>query len=238
MTASTKAGTKKTKEKVISIMNDLERHKFYEAMTKEWKQQFDLGALELLTEEESAKVPENRIIPSRWVLVDKYEGLDPEKVKAEQGKKGVAEQDMVYSKPKARWVAGGHRDPDLLSLPRTDAPTADLLGQHLVLVIAASKGWKLMSSDVSSAFLRGRNIDRNLYVKLPKPLPPGLKVTSKQLAKLKKAMYGLSEAPRLWFLEYRRVGIQRMLLNASSFSTMQQERGTNSSFSSSRGRRT
>ena len=132
--------------------------------------------------------------------------MDRSKIREDQARKGVREQDTVYSRPKARWVAGGHRDPDIgegaAQQPRTDAPTADLLGQHLVCVLAAANGWQLQSSDVSNAFLRWTKVDRNFYVRMPRPLPPGTLAEPGQLAKLEKGMYGLTEAPRLWYLEY------------------------------------
>ena len=63
------------KEKHIGRMDSCEKQLFFEAMTKEWKQLFELGALRLLTSEESKAVPQDRIIPSRWILTDKYDGL-------------------------------------------------------------------------------------------------------------------------------------------------------------------
>ena len=199
-------------------------------MTKEWHQPFELKALELLDEASSAAVPPDRVIPSRWILTDKYAGLDPELVKRDQLKQGVSPDAICYSKPKARWVAGGHRDPDIgddKASPRTDAPTADLLGQHLVMFLAASHRWPLLSSDVSNAFLRGQPVDRNLYIRLPKPLPPALlgKVNPNQLCRLRKGMYGLTEAPRLWFIEYQQkllaIGFKRCYLLPAVFTFFQ-----------------
>ena len=45
------------KEKHIGRMDSCEKQLFFEAMTKEWKQLFELGALRLLTPEESKAVP-------------------------------------------------------------------------------------------------------------------------------------------------------------------------------------
>jgi len=188
------------REKYLGKMTVAEKERYFKAMLKEWNQVFTLGA-QLLSLKDSLKIPNDRIIPSRWVLTDKYDGLDPEKIVQQQLEEGVSAKDVQYDKPKARWACGGHKDPDLggpaeISIApddddddddttqrrpqpvahtplRTDAPTSDLLGQHLVLLIAAAKGWPLLSSDVSNAFLRGNDIDRDLYMSMPRPLPPG-----------------------------------------------------------------
>ena len=199
-----------------------QKKKFMLAMQKEWRQLFALGALTLLTVEESRRIMEHepgRIMPSRWILTDKYDGLSKETIIQDQRKRGVAPGHEIFSKEKARWVVGGHRDPDLgkqieMGAPtssstatttswgtlRTDAPTSDLLGQHLVCLIAAMFNWVLASTDVSNAFLRGKKISRNLYIRLPRPCIEG--INDKRLARLEKGMYGLSEAPRLWWEAY------------------------------------
>ncbi len=132
-------------------------------------------------------------MPSRWVLSDKNAKLS--------AASGIPARFLA----KARLVAGGRRDPDigLEDAPRTDAPTADLLGIHLIMSLAASRKWSLSCSDVKTAFLRGKDQPRELYVRLPTEMPPDCGYEPREIVEVVKGLYGLSEAPRLWWLEYK-----------------------------------
>ena len=55
--------------------------------------------------------------------------------------------------------------------------------------------WKINSIDIKAAFLQGKSIDRDLYLKPPKEAE-----AQGRLWKLKKAVYGLSDASRVWYL--------------------------------------
>jgi histone deacetylase 1/2 len=59
-----------------------------------------------------------------------------------------------------------------------------------------AKGWKLCQLDVKSAFLNG-NIQEKLYMKQPEGYVH-LKFPN-YVCKLKKALYGLKEALRVWY---------------------------------------
>ena len=65
------------------------------------------------------------------------------------------------------------------------------------MAIAAAKTWEIKSFDVSSAFLRGDNMDTQLYFRPPKEGLPG--VAPGSLIKAEKGVFGLRVAPRLWF---------------------------------------
>ena len=156
---------------------------FRAAMDKEWQSFLDLRAVKVLNPEDSKKVSRDRILPTRFVLTNK----DP------TGETLIA---------KARLVCGGHRDPDI-ALLRTDSPTTDALGVQLILVIAASFQWSIQAGDVSTAFLSGVFDSRNLYMRPPREGLPG--VSQSSLLELKKGVYGLCNAPRLWWRKLRQV---------------------------------
>ena len=61
--------------------------------------------------------------------------------------------------------------------------------------------WKWKTFDCKSAFLTGKQTDRELYVKPPKEGLNGVPWGS--LIKLIKGAYGLREAPRLWYLRIK-----------------------------------
>ena len=85
------------------------------------------------------------IIPLTWAIVYKYVN----------GVRTVS----------ARLCARGDKE----SQPnRTDCPTASKPALRTSLSVAASKGWKLI--DFTAAFLQGKDIERELYILLPKDI--------------------------------------------------------------------
>jgi hypothetical protein len=65
----------------------------------------------------------------------------------------------------------------------------------LLIALAAQKGWQVHHMDVKSAFLNGE-LREEVYVQQP----PGfvVKCGGDKVLKLKKALYGLRQAPRAW----------------------------------------
>ena len=94
----------------------------------------------------------------------------------------------------------GFKDKALGSF-RRDAPTASSLAESLCLTLSAVLGFVLLSKDVKNAYFSGREIGRELYLQQPKGGLPGLK--KGQLLRAKKAIYGFSEAARLFWLALR-----------------------------------
>ena len=92
---------------------------------------------------------------------------------------------------KARLVARGFEDD---TDQRTDSPTMSKAAFRVLLTIAASKQWAVQMTDIKSAFLQGQDLSRDIYL-----LPPKEAKSDGCLWKLKKGLYGLKEASRLWY---------------------------------------
>ena len=137
--------------------------------------------MNVISPDQAAKVPKHLILPitSRFVRTDK-------------GEKGVL-------KAASRLVVPGHLQDGSPQEggERTNAPTAPQLEFHLLMAIAASFHWILRVFDVSSAFLRGDAMDAEVYFRLPRGGLPG--VPEGSLIKAIKGVFGLREAPRLWY---------------------------------------
>ena len=86
-------------------------------------------------------VDPTRILSSRFVLTNK----------------GGSE--LSTAELKARWIFGGHRDPDAGKYP-TSSPTASMLGHNLVNFVAVQNKWTIYYEDVSAAFLQGKDLPR------------------------------------------------------------------------------
>ena len=76
---------------------------------------------------------------------------------------------------------------------KKDAPTCLKESVKILISIASSKGWKLKSIDIQSAYLQGKNITREVYLKPPPEYYDG------KIWKLNKTVYGLSDAARNWY---------------------------------------
>ena len=114
-------------------------------------------------------------IDTRWIITEKI----------------VDRQPVI----KARLVAKGfqeclERGPTI----RTDSPTGVKENLRLLLAISATNQWELRSIDIKSAYLQGNKIEREVYIK------PPTEIVQNKLWKLNKAIYGLNDAARAWYL--------------------------------------
>ena len=127
-------------------------------------------------------------ISTRWVCTHKIVG------------------DKVINK--ARLVVRGFEEKTLQM--RSDSPTCNKESLRLILAILAAKRWKMHTLDVKSAFLQGLPINRDVYIRPPKC------ANTNMLWKLVKALYGLVDAGRHWYLRVCQECWCCMLSNLSS----------------------
>jgi hypothetical protein len=152
---------------------DYDTPEVWEAMNKEMRNLHEHG-----TYEEVKRERHMTVIPSLWVI-----NRHTEDGKVDSGK------------VKARLVVQGNLDQGIMETP-SDSPTVDRHSVKLALSVAASKKWKVRTMDVSAAFLQGKPIERVVHVEPPKEF----KKTG-TVWRLRKGLYGLREASRLWFEE-------------------------------------
>ena len=176
-----------------SKLDDRWRQAYIPALRKASKVYIDHAAIKGVPE--GKVIDPKRILPSRMVLTNK-------------GKPQLEAAEL-----KARWVFGGHRDPDAGAYP-TASPTVSLVGHNLLNFLAVQFRWEIFYEDVSAAFLQGKELppQREIYVKIPYGYPAeAVKILQESfgmgfrddLAQLTKGGFGLPESPRLWYLEYR-----------------------------------
>ena len=117
-------------------------------------------------------------------------------------------------KLKARLVARGFEEK--LADKRVDSPTCSKQGIRLAFVTASSMNWELQALDISSAFLQGNVLQRTVYVRPPKEVCEDGKIW-----RLKRCLYGLSDAPREWYdrvcTEMKKLGGVLSLFDKSLF---------------------
>ena len=101
-------------------------------------------------------------------------------------------------KPKARAVVLGYMDPDYANRP-TFAPTMTRHSRQLFLQWAANNKALVQKGDVSAAFLQGREFARELFLIPTDEICEAMGLQRQSIVKMKKACYGLVEAPIEWF---------------------------------------
>ena len=164
------------------------------SMKKEWQNWLLFDAVDRLTEEEVAALPEGTsIVNMRWVHTDKNSKLRVP---------GDVTSDIPVI-PKSRLVVIGCQEKHAI---RSDSPTASLLIFNLACCMASLKGWVMMKADATSAYLQGGEITRMLILRAPRPAPPGER--EGQLYRAKGSIYGTRDAGRSWWLKVKKTLLQ------------------------------
>ena len=152
------------------------------AREEEMKGFKEFGVYDYVRREEARAHPTGKKVGVRWVDVDK----------------GSSEAPVIRSRLVCQEFAGSEVRNDLF------AATPPLSATRSLLSLAASKGrsqWKadrIMVVDVKKAFLYGK-IDRTVFVELPKEDP--MSKSGDFVGRLRKAMYGTQDAPKVWQAE-------------------------------------
>lgn len=167
-------------ERLLMAVND-EPWTFDEA--KELKVWIDACKEELVSIEKN----------NTWVLVELPTGVKP--IGLRWIFKIKRNADGSINKYKSRLVANGYVQRHGIDYDEVFAPVACMETIRLVIGIAASLGWKIHHLDVKTAFLHGE-LKEKVYVTQPE----GFIIPGKEgkVYKLKKALYGLRQAPRAW----------------------------------------
>lgn len=96
---------------------------------------------------------------------------------------------------KARLVVRGFEEDEN---KQTDSPTAAKSTLRLVAALAANEKWKLETIDIKAAFLQGKDVEREIYVRAPEDFKE-----EGVIWKLNKVAYGLEDASRNWFMSVK-----------------------------------
>lgn len=151
----------------------------------------ELDALELNNTWEIVTLPQGKhAIGSKWVYKTKFH------------------PDGTVHKYKARLVILGCHQKQGVDFFETFAPVAKLTTVRTILDVASIQNWHTHQMDVSNAILYG-DLPEIVYMKLSKGYSGlGSRISvnmdlpqlhASLVCKLKKSLYGLRQAPRLWF---------------------------------------
>ncbi|SGY77719.1 BQ5605_C005g03707 [Microbotryum silenes-dioicae] len=94
---------------------------------------------------------------------------------------------------KARLVAQGNRQRDGIDFSETFAPVARFSSIRCLLALAAANGYHVHQADIDKAYLHGE-LDHDIWMTTPR----GFDFPSDQVLRLRRSIYGLKQAGRIW----------------------------------------
>lgn len=169
------------KRKAVEVsekyLTDSEREQFRLAKGVEVTNFLAARAFEALPEH--LRVDASRAIRMRWILTWKR-------------------KDDGTSKAKARAVLLGYQDPDY-EHRSTTSPTTTRQTRQIQLQISASLGFTTEKGDVTGAFLQSRPYPTDLHCVPCKEICEAMSLPENSVVRVKKACYGLVDAPLEWY---------------------------------------
>eukprot|EP00439_Symbiodinium_sp_Y106_P005857 s5960_g1.t1 len=192
------AKQRQKKESQAKDFHGKDAERLQRAIAKEVSNNLATGAYKLLSLKESDEVrrtKEDKIMESRYVITKKP--LEPSDIaKAKSEDLLLDSQDHGPCKAKCRHVMKGFSEAAAVEVECTTPQ----VGRDSVVFIAqvlASMGWVPGFLDFTQAFHSGDLIDRELYCSQPREGVPG--AHPRQLIKLLKTCYGLTDGPLAWY---------------------------------------
>jgi Reverse transcriptase (RNA-dependent DNA polymerase) len=155
------------------------REDFLEAMEKEIQELEAHGTWSIV---KRSSLPEGaKVLPSTWAFkVKRY-------------------PDGRYRKCKARFCVRGDMQIEQVDYFESWSPVVAWSTVRLTLTLAISQGWESRQIDFSNAFVQSR-IDDDIYIRVPPMFEPDENQGDQDVVmKLNKSLYGLVQAPYLWF---------------------------------------
>ncbi|CAI7899588.1 unnamed protein product [Closterium sp. NIES-54] len=164
------------------------------ATLKEALESSDAEEWKKAMESELKSIEEN----GTWELVELPEGR-----KASTSKwlfKIKSDADGKIECYKSRLVAKGYQQKERVEFKDFFSPVLKPTTLRTLLTGATIKGWVVKQMDVTTAFLNGV-LEEEIFMAQPEGFDDG----SGRVLKLKKALYGMKQAPRQWYLKLRGV---------------------------------
>jgi hypothetical protein len=158
---------------------------FRAAKAAEVKQLEDRGAWELV--HRSTLPPNTDVLYNKTVYRKKT--VDP------------GDGSSAYDKHKARVTIGGNKQQKGINYSKTWSPVVKFAVMRMLLAFAMTYGYQVYQLDFDGAYLNG-TIDTDVYMQQVKGFErdgPSGEPASEMVCKLRKSLYGLKQAGRIWY---------------------------------------
>ena len=149
----------------------------------------------------------NNVMKAKQIELDKWKEFCVYTEVPDIGQPALSCRWVLTEKPldevlpiKSRLVARGYEEDLTNSNVRKDSPTAGKPLIKIFFAILATLRWLGQSIDVKAAFLQGKPLDREVFLKPPKEAAN----MEGKLWKLHKAVYGLNDASRVWYFTIKK----------------------------------
>ena len=132
---------------------------------------------------------------AKTVELQKLMDFDTYKTVSDNGQPRISTSWVLWQKgnvTRARLVARGFEE-DCQN--NCDSPTIHKTSMRIFFSIVAYKQWPVKTTDIKSAFLQSKLLDRDVFIKPPKEA----EVDEGKLWQLKRCLYGLNDAARQFF---------------------------------------
>jgi hypothetical protein len=151
----------------------IQKKEWADAMTEEYQSIIKNDVWEIVPR------PKNKdVVSSKWLYKIKH----------------VADESI--EKHKARFVARGFSQKEGIDYEEMFSPVARYTSMRTIIALAAKMKWKLHWMDVNTTFLNGV-IKDEVYIERPQVF--GVEDRKTHVCRLKKALYGLRQAPKAWY---------------------------------------
>nr|GEV67979.1 retrovirus-related Pol polyprotein from transposon TNT 1-94 [Tanacetum cinerariifolium] len=221
--------TKKIMETMNVIFNELSAMAFEQSSSKPELQSMTSG--QILSTMEPKNVKEAMTDPAWiksmreelfqfkrldvWVLVPAPDNITPLTLKWLFKNKHDEEKMVIQNK--SRLFVRRYRQEEGIDFEKSFAPVARMEAIRIFLAYAAHKSFIMFQMDVKTAFLHG-TLKEDVYVCQPEGFIDANH--SSHVFKLKKALYGLEQAPRAWYHELSTFLLQNYFFKGTTNPTL------------------
>ena len=154
-----------------------------------------LGSTVYLTFVPKENLNSKEVLAAKEAELDKLKQFDTYEAVSDQGQSRISTRWVMTvkeNKPRARLVARGFEE---IAQTQNDSPTIGKSAMRMFLTLMASFHWMIRTTDIKSAFLQGKELQRTVFISPPKEAQ-----AKGKLWKLKRCIYGLNDASRQFFL--------------------------------------
>jgi hypothetical protein len=131
----------------------------------QWKMREEEANIVMIPKDEHSDM---KCVQAKEEELEKLKNFDTYIEMPDQGQFRISTTWVLWNKGdkvRARLVARGYEDKQFME---RESPTIGKTAMKIILTVVASKQWEIKTTDIKSAFLQGKEIERDVFIKPPK----------------------------------------------------------------------